>query len=91
MSELTLRIQRDNEVVLPAAVLDGELSLPELGALVILAAVAEGYAGFDHPRMQDNEVQAAIKKLKDRGVFNVTVEGNSVHIGVELDNAMPPE
>ncbi len=88
---LTLRIQRNDEIVLPSAILDGELTLSELGALVILAAVAEGHAGFDHPRMQDEEVLAAVKKLTERGVFNVTVQDRKLNISVDLDKAMPPE
>jgi hypothetical protein len=45
--ELTLRIQREDEIVLPSAILDGALTLPELGALILLAAIAEGQVGFD--------------------------------------------
>ncbi len=91
MSVLTFRVPHDSEVVLPSAVIDGDLSLSELGALIILAAVAEGYAGFDHPRLQTDETLAAVKALKDRGIFSVTVEGNAVNIGVDIDKALPKE
>lgn len=88
-NELTLRIQHDDEVTLPSAILDGPLSLAEIGALVMVAAVAEGQASLDHPRMATDEVVAAMNKLRERGIFTATVEGKKLKLDFNLDPAIP--
>lgn len=88
---LTLRIDRDDEVVLPAAVADGDLSLSELGALVVIAAVAQGSHDFTSPRMQSEDMVNAVKSLMKREIFTATVEGGTVKLNIDLDKAMPPD
>lgn len=88
-SDLTLRIDNGDETVLPTAVLDGPLSLAEIGALVLLTALAEGGIGLDHPRILGGEAMDGIKSLKERGVFEIAVDGTNVNMRVVMDKALP--
>lgn len=88
-SDLTLRIDNGDETVLPTAVLDGPLSLAEIGALVLLTALAEDDIALDHPRIVSLEAVEAIKSLRERGVFEVAVDGTNVSMRVVMDKALP--
>lgn len=88
---LTLNIKSDDEITLPAAVLDGELSLAEIGMLFFLVGIGEGVADFEHPRFQsDNEeITKLCASLKERGVFDVKVVGKTIKLNVDIEKACP--
>lgn len=88
---ITFRIKDDDEIILPAAVLDSKLSISEIGTLVFLVALNEGFVNFGHVRILDPEMSAAMKRLKERGIVKVTVNLGKVTIEIDLDKAMPPE
>jgi hypothetical protein len=91
MDDLRLRIEREDEITLPSGLIDGDLSLEEIGVVFLLAVIASGQAGFDHPRLQESVALDTVKRLKERGIFNVSVESGAVKISVCLDKAMPPQ
>lgn len=88
---LTFNLKGDDEIALPAAILDGELSLAEIGMLFLLVGIWEGVADFGHPRFEsDNEeITKLCASLKERGVFDVKVVGKTVKVNVDIEKACP--
>lgn len=69
-----------------------DLSLGELGALVVFAtAISQGVTPEFERHFTAPEFRTAFTKLKHRGVIEFSVEGNNVHLEIDLTSIDPTE
>lgn len=86
---MNLKIDRGDTVEIPAEIVNGPLSLAEIGAIVVLAAIQSGHTEFDNHNVTTPEGIAALKALRERGVFSAAMADGELKISVDLDKAMP--
>lgn len=87
-NELTLRVEQEHEVSLPVRVIDTNLSLADIGALVMITALADGKAGLDHPRLATPEVRSTMSALRERGIFAASFSDRALKLEIDLGPAL---
>lgn len=85
---MELQIKSDDEISLPAAIAASPLTLAEIGAIACIACI-EATQGADEEglskRLQSPEMMEALKSLKERGVFSIGMDGNTVSMKLNLE------
>lgn len=91
MDEIELKVSSPEDVTLPSSILQEDLSLEEIGALFVFAALS-GVARADAElqeavavRMKETEFQVIARNLTQRGILAVSMEGNTATIKIKLD------
>ena len=84
---LELTVKNENEITLPRTLAASPLTLSEIGAIVVMACLDTLQENEDGlaARLRSEEMQTALKSLKERGVFAIAVEGKTVTIKLKLD------
>lgn len=85
---MELTIKNDDEITLPSWIGGSKLTLAEIGAVATLACLEiDGDSEHLAARMGSPEMAEAVKGLKEKGVFKVSVGGNEVGMTLDLDAA----
>lgn len=83
---LKLLLQEDGEVTLPAGLCAADLSLDELGTLLILACITEGSNGPAFLRwLVVPGFASSMKSLIDKKVIAISVVDGRVKLDVDFD------
>ena len=91
MSELTLKIEDQDEICLPDWIGGTSLTLAEIGVITCFACLQNGSEVLEvSERIDTPEMAEAIKSLKDKGVIKTEIDGNRVSMEIDLDVVMPP-
>lgn len=81
---MELELQNPNTIELPAWIGRSNLTLPEIGAIAVLACLQNGEKDLED-RMASPEFQKTAKSLSDREVFKASVKKVDGHVRVTLE------
>lgn len=91
MSEIVLRpVSEEPEIILPAWILEGQLSIEELAMLCVFSALSEGADQEAIAQWLDRPgCKAAIRSLKERGLLAMYANESGLVINLNLDLLRP--
>lgn len=82
---MTLEIQDKDAIKIPASALETMATLEELGAILVILAMANpDFYPMADARVDDPNFPNVVKGLADKGIATVSVEGDSISINLNL-------
>ena len=85
----------DDEIVLPAWLHASTLSLEEIGAVVVLACLAEPQEEWIHPfveaRLAGADFKRVAKILNEKDLLSGARKGDRICVGIDLEKTKPEE
>lgn len=93
---IKLTVASDDEIIIPALMGAGPLSLEELGGLVIFMGMVHALKlPLDDPerqafdaRFNDPAIERMVKDFRDREIVSATIEDGTLRLIVDLDKAL---
>lgn len=91
MSELTLKIEDQDEICLPDWIGGTSLTLEEIGAITCFGCLQNGSEVPEvAARIGTPEMSRTMESLKAKGVLKASLAGNRVSVEIDLDVVLPP-
>lgn len=84
---LTLSVQNDDEITLPAGIAVSSLSLAEIGAVVVMACLQHEQPDQDGlaARMNSEEMMTASQSLKNKDILKIGMSEGKLSINIDLE------
>jgi predicted transcriptional regulator YheO len=76
-------------IALPTALLDSTLTLDEIGALVLLQAIADQHVPMNHERMRSAEGVNTVQRLHGKGIFALASTNGQLTVALDFTKATP--
>lgn len=91
MEPISLTFFADDEVPLPAKIIESTLTLAQIGALACMQCLQKYAGNMDavEPRLKSEEMAAAMRELVALRVFKVGKSGDAIQMEVDLSPVFP--
>jgi hypothetical protein len=92
MKTVQFTIEDPDMALLPRTLASSSLTLEEIGALFCLLSIggaSDEYLDSIDDRMKSAETVSVLKSLKDRGVWDVKSDGNTMTFEIKTQNIPP--